>query len=102
MSLSIQIFFIIAVLLYLCLIISLLKKKKLSLRYSLLWLVLGGLLLIITIFPKIMYLISNLIGIKTPINSALIIAGMFVIIILIAITSIVSKLNNTVRNLLFG
>lgn len=97
MSLNIQIFFIIAVMIYLIIIIDLLRKKKLNLRYSLLWLICGSLLLVITVFPKIMYLISDFIGIKTPINTALIIAGMFIVMILITITSIVSKLNNTTR-----
>ncbi len=54
-------------------------------------------LLIVTIFPDIMYVISNQVGIETPINSALVLAGVFVIIILITITSIVSQLNRTVR-----
>ncbi|MDS0525583.1 DUF2304 domain-containing protein [Clostridium sp. SHJSY1] len=97
MNSRIQILFIVVVFLFLIGIIHLLKKKKLDLKYTLLWIIATVVLLIVTIFPNIMYVISNLIGIETPINSALVLAGVFVIIILITITSIVSQLNRTVR-----
>lgn len=94
---KLQIFFIVAIIIYLVIIIHLLKKKKLNLKYTLLWLIAAIVLLIVTIFPTSMYFISSIIGIDTPINSALILAGMFVLIILITLTSIVSGLNQTVR-----
>ena len=97
MESKVQIFFIIVVVAYLIFIIHLLKKKKLNLKYTLLWLIAGIVLLIVTIFPDLMYSISNILGIKTPINSALILASMFIIVILITITSIVSGLNNNLR-----
>lgn len=97
MNSRIQILFVLLVFLYLVGIVHLLKTKKLDIKYTLLWIIASIVLLIVTIFPKIMYVISNLIGIETPINSALVLAGVFVIIILITITSIVSMLNRTVR-----
>ncbi|PRR83048.1 DUF2304 domain-containing protein [Clostridium vincentii] len=97
MNSKLQIFFIVAIIIYLVIIIHLLKKKKLNLKYTLLWLIAAIVLLIVTIFPTSMYFISSIIGIDTPINSALILAGMFVLIILITLTSIVSGLNQTVR-----
>jgi hypothetical protein len=97
MESKVQIFFIIAIVTYLIFIIHLLKKKKLNLKYTLLWLIAGVVLLIVTIFPNLMYSISNILGIKTPVNSALILASMFIIVILITITSIVSGLNNNLR-----
>jgi len=96
---KLQAFFIIAIIGYLVVIVQLLKKKKLNLKYTLLWLIAAIVLLIATIFPRTVYFISTLIGIDTPINSALILAGIFVIIILITLTSIVSSLNQTVRSL---
>lgn len=99
MNIKLQIFFIIAICLYLLAIVHLLKKKKLNLKYTLLWLIASFVLLIATIFPSIMYFISNLIGIETPINSAIVLACMFVLVILITLTSIVSNLNQSVRSL---
>jgi hypothetical protein len=94
---KLQVFFIIAILAYLIIIVQLLKKKKLNLKYTLLWLMFALVLLIVTIFPNTVYFISSLIGISTPINSALILACMFVVLILITLTSIVSGLNQTTR-----
>lgn len=97
MDSKLQVFFIIAIVAYLSLIIHLLKKKKLNLKYTLLWLIAALVLLVVTIFPRTVYFISSLIGIGTPINSAVVLAGMFVFIILIVLTSIVSDLTQTVR-----
>ena len=97
MERRIQIFFILAVVIFLMFIIHLLRTKKLNIRYTLIWLFLIAILLIVSIFPSIVYFITDFIGIKTPINSALIIAGIFVIIIIISITSIVSELNKKIR-----
>ena len=100
MDYRIQIFFIAIVLIFLFFIIHLLKTKKLNLKYTLLWLFATVVLLIISIFPQIMYAISGVLGIKTPINVALILAGIFVILIIISITSIVSELNKKLRSLI--
>lgn len=99
MDFKIRLFFGIAVIIYLCIIIHLLKKKKLDLKYTLLWLIAAAVLLVVTIFPNTVYFISRFLGITTPINSALVLAGMFIIVILITITSIVSNLNSRLRSL---
>ena len=96
----IQVFFIISIIIYLFIIFQMLKKKKLNLKYTLMWLFAGMTLLVITIFPKIMYWISNTLGIHTPINSAFLLGSMFIIMILITLTSIVSELNSKVRVLI--
>lgn len=99
MEFRVRLFFGIAVIVYLFIIIHLLKKKKLDLKYTLLWLIAAAVLLLVTIFPGTVYYISSFLGITTPINSALVLAGMFIIVILITITSIVSSLNNRLRSL---
>lgn len=97
MDSRIQFFFIGAVILYLIIVFQMLKKQKLNLKYTLLWLFSGAILLIVTLFPRIMYGISSFVGIETPINSAFLLSGIFVIVILIAMTSIVSGLNKKLR-----
>ncbi len=99
MDFKIRLFFGIAVIIYLFIIVQLLKRKKLDLKYTLLWLVAAAVLLFVTIFPQTVYFISQFLGITTPINSALVLAGMFIIVILITITSIVSNLNSRLRSL---
>ena len=97
MDSKLQIFFIIAIVVYLLIIIHLLKKKKLNLKYTLLWIIATFILLVVTIFPNTVYFISRLIGIGTPINSAVVLAGMFVFVILIVLHLLFQVLTQTVR-----
>lgn len=97
MDFKIQIFFSIAIIMYLILIIHLLRKKKLELKYTLLWLIAAVVLLIVILCPNLVYFISDILGIQTPINSAIVLGCMFIIMILITLTSIVSLLNRNLR-----
>lgn len=97
MDFKIQIFFSIAIIMYLILIIHLLRKKKLELKYTLLWLIAAVVLLIVILCPNLVYFISDILGIQTPINSAIVLGCMFIILILITLTSIVSLLNRNLR-----
>lgn len=99
MDYRIQIFFVVIVFIFLLFIVHLLRIGKLNLKYTLLWIFATIILLIVSFLPQIMYVIANLIGVQTPINIALILAGIFVVLILISITSIVSELNKKLRNL---
>lgn len=97
MDSKVQIFFIISIVLFFIMIIHLLKKKKLNLKYTLLWIISIVVLLIVTLFPDTILFVSKLVGIKTPINSALVLASMLIVMILIMLTSIVSQLNRDLR-----
>lgn len=100
MDSKIQIFFSIAIIMYLILIIHLLRKRKLDLKYTLLWLIASVVLLIVIMCPNLIYFISDILGIQTPINSAIILGCMFIVLILITLTSIVSLLNRNIRVLI--
>ncbi|MBE6047338.1 MAG: DUF2304 domain-containing protein [Clostridium sp.] len=100
METKIRIFFFLAVIVYLVVIVHLLRRKKLNLKYTLLWLFTAIVLLVVIIFPSLMIYISRMLGIVTPINSALVLAGMFIIVILIMLTSIVSEQNRKQRILI--
>lgn len=97
MNIRIQVFFICIILISFFVIVNFLRKKKLNLKYTILWLFSIFILLIATIFPNITYFFVRLVGIETPINGALVLASIFLVAILIGITSIVSYLNNRVR-----
>ena len=92
MTLQLQVSLILGILLYFAIIIYLLRKRKLLLKYTLLWILTGIIMLILVIFPKIMDYVIRLIGIKDLTNGLFMIAIFFVIIILMSITSIASNL----------
>lgn len=99
MVLSLRIFLLFCILLFLISIIMLLKNKKINLKYSLLWLFSVTAMLLVTVFPEIVYFISKLVGIKEPVNLVFVFAGMFSILIILSLTVIVSQLNNKITQL---
>lgn len=84
---------------YFVLILFLLKKKDISLKYTLLWLAAGMFMGILVIWPEILHMIISKIGIESNMNGLFILAIAFVMVILMSITSIVSKQSDKIRSL---
>lgn len=99
MRLILQIFLIVCVLIFLAIIVHYLAKKKLNLRYSLVWLGTGLGMLVLAIFPQIATAVSVLVGIDTPVNTVFLFAGMFMLLIIFTLTIIVSHMNNQIYRL---
>lgn len=97
MNITLRIFLAIAIIFFLVIIINLLRKQKLNLQYSLIWLFSVFVLLLLITFPEIVYWISRIVGIETPVNVVYVIEAMFVLLILLSITIIISDLNEKNR-----
>jgi len=96
---TLQVFLIMCLLLFLVLILRYVSKKELNLKYSLTWILADISMLVITIFPQIIDIIGGLVGIAAPVNTIFLFSGMFMILILLTLTFIVSRLNNRVYKL---
>lgn len=92
-SIKLQVAMLIAVGLYFLIVLKLLRQKTLNLKYTLLWLASGIIMLILAVFPQILGWFAALVGIYEPTNALFAFMFFCVIIILMAITAIVSKLN---------
>ncbi|MDD6352298.1 MAG: DUF2304 domain-containing protein [Lachnospiraceae bacterium] len=99
MAVEIRIFLLAAVILYFMEIIHLLKKKRLNLKYSLLWLAVGVLMILFIIFPEIISAFSNLLHFQSSMNALYILLIGFLVIICVALTSIVSNQNRHIKRL---
>ena len=91
MSLALQIVLLVLVVISLLAIIHLLRKGKLSLKYSLIWIFSSIILLIMIIFPQLSIQVSKWIGVEAPSNFIFMLEGIFVLVILISLTLIVSN-----------
>lgn len=91
---------IVGVILYFVIILKLLKDKSLSLKYSLLWLLSGLAMGILVIFPELLLRIIVLFGIQSNMNGLFIFGIAFLGMILMSITSIVSRQNKRIRTLI--
>ena len=99
MTLGLRILLFCGILFYLGFIVSMLKSKKLNLRYSLLWLISAFVLAVLDIFPDILTCISKLIGIQTASNAIFVIVIFFMLLLLVSLTSVVSKQNKQIKTL---
>ena len=99
MSNTLRYVMLIGVLFYFYCIFYFVKKKSLSLKYSLLWITTGIIMGIIALFPQIIYVFVKLIGIQTPVNGLYAICIFMMMLILISLTSIVSKQTERIKNL---
>lgn len=88
---KLQIVLIIAIVIYFIIILYFLKNKALELKYTLIWLVAGGVMLVLVAFPQLMSVIVRLLGIQSSMNGLYIALISFMIMILMTLTSIVSR-----------
>lgn len=99
-SVKLQITMLVAVGLYFLIVFRLLKKKTLNLKYTLLWLASGIIMLALAVFPQILGWFAAVVGIYEPTNALFAFMFFCVIIILMSITAIVSKLNEKSKRLI--
>lgn len=100
MNVVLQLFLIGGILVYFCILLYLIKIKSLNLKYTLLWIISGTLMLVVAIFPKIMIIITSLLGIVDVTNGLFALMLFFVLIILMSITAIVSKMKEKNKQLI--
>lgn len=99
MSVKLQILLIISIAAFFVLIIRLLKKRALELKYTILWIITGVILLIIGIFPSLLEWLIHAMGVYSVVNGLFAIALFFTLLMLLSITSIVSKLSKQNKEL---
>jgi hypothetical protein len=77
-----------------------LKKKTLELKYTLLWIFAGIIMAIIVLFPGILQSFIGLVGITSFMNGLFVICIGFIIILMMSLTSIVSRQAFKIRTLI--
>ena len=97
---NLRITLIIAVICYFVLILLFLKRKALELKYTLLWLLSGFVLGAFVLFPQLLVYMIRILGIESPMNGLYVLCIGFIIIILMALTSIVSRQTMKIRALI--
>ena len=100
MSLTLRISLIIGIAFYLLFIIYLLRNKKLTLKYSLLWILTAVVMLVMSVFPKLVNLIAECIGVVSSINAIFMAFIFMILLILISLSSIVSKQHKQIKTLI--
>lgn len=97
---KLQIVMLLAVGFYFVILWLLLRKRSLNLKYTLLWIFSGIVMLILGIFPSILSWIAETLDVYAPTNALFAMMFFCVIIILMSLTAIVSKLNEKSKRLI--
>ncbi len=96
---KLQIALIIGSVLYLLAIFWLLKKNKMSIRYSLLWLASGVVLLLFACFPYLAKVLRAITGVQVVSNLIFLMVIVFMLFILLSLTSAISGMMEKVKRL---
>ena len=99
MSSTLRLVLIIGVVVYFVIILMFLKHKTLALKYTLLWMMAGVVLGVMVIWPEILTYFTRVLGIVSNMNGLFIACIAFIIMILMSLTSIVSKQADKIKNL---
>ncbi len=89
----------IALVVYLVLILVFLKNKAIELKYTLLWLAAGVAMGILIVFPEILPWFIHLLGVTDNMNGLFLICIAFLMMLLMELTSIVSRQARKIRRL---
>ena len=100
MPIILRILLYLAILFYFVWMYKLLKKQKLNLQYSLMWIFSGIILLVLVTFIKDFEKVLHFLGIAEGMNGLFAIAIFLILLMLMIITSIVSQMNNRHKTLI--
>lgn len=99
MSIRIKCVIIAVLILGLLKILGLIKKNKLELKYALSWLFLELGILIITLIPNLLNVISKVLGIYNEINMLFFLGFVFIILVIFSLTMSLSRNSERVRKM---
>lgn len=81
----------IGIICYFALLLIFLKKKALLLKYALIWILAGFFLTSMVFFPGLLVWIKKILGMESNMNALFVLVLGFVVMILMALTSIASR-----------
>ena len=97
MSVKLQILLIVLILIAMMYIINLVRKKIIDFRYALLWLLVALCVLVLTIFPRLLILLSGALGITSAVNMLFFLGFCLSIVVIFSLSMAVSNLQDKVK-----
>jgi hypothetical protein len=89
----------VAVVMVLAVIIELIRRHRLQERYALLWIVTGGVMLFFALWRSALDRFAELVGVAYPPSALFMVAGLFVFVVLLHFSMVLSKLSEQNKTL---
>ena len=99
MNIRIKIIVAFFIIIALCVIVNMIRKKALELRYALAWLFVGISILILDLFPGVMEKISLMMGIYDSVNMLFFLGFCFSLTIVFVLTIAISRMSVRIKEL---
>ena len=96
-NLHLKTILLITTILFFAYIIYMIRKKKLSLKYSLTWFLASFVLIILAMFDYLAIGLAKFLQIETPLNAIVVAVFAFVLLILFTLTITISKNSEKIR-----
>jgi hypothetical protein len=90
---------IIFCLVFLFVTVEMIRRQKISERYSLLWLILGFLMLLFSLFPALLNALSKALGIVYGTSLLFFIGFLFSLVFIMHLTTVITKLDRKLTRL---
>lgn len=89
----------IAVVLVLAVIVELIRRHRLQERYALLWIATGGVMLLLALWRGALHAFADFVGIAYPPSALFMVAGLFVLVVLLHYSTVLSRLSEQNKTL---
>ena len=99
MTVRIRVIIVVLLVIAMCMIVNLIKRKKLELKYALIWMLLIIGLAIIVLIPGLLEQLAILLGIYSVINLVFFVGFIFSILIIFSLTMSLSRNSERVRKI---
>lgn len=99
MTLRLQIVIAVIILLGLSIVVNMVRRKKIELKYALAWLGAGVLVLVFDCFPQLMDWLAGKLGIASPVNMLFFLGFCFALVIIFVLTIMVSRMSVRIKRL---
>lgn len=99
MTVKLQIVICLAILTLFVILVNMIRRRSLELKYAMSWLLVLAALLIFACAPKLLIVVSDFLGIYAPVNMIFFLGFCFSLLIIFVLTVALSRLSNSIRTL---
>ena len=99
MTFKLQIVIGVAILFVFVILVNMIRKRSLELKYALSWMAVLCALLIFDCAPGLLIVVSDFLGIYAPVNMIFFLGFCFSLVIIFSLTLALSRLSNSIRTL---
>ncbi|WP_326503789.1 DUF2304 domain-containing protein [Rothia nasimurium] len=97
MSINAYIFFLVFAAVIVLLVLAQVRNQNMKEKYAALWLIVSVIIILLVIFPRMLFFFADLIGIESPVNLLFLLSIIMLIGVCLHLTSALSKMGEDVR-----